>query len=84
MLIFFIFVINKMVKLKQQDFYCVACRSKVTAHKNDMGVQSFRNKKAKGGTTPTLRSVCQHCGYNLTKFISPKNKKEMSIKYGKF
>ena len=71
-----------MPKLTQQQFYCVKCRKKVSSSAGDMCVQTFKNKKVKGGS-PALRSVCVKCGTNLTKFIKKVDKVKLTKKYGK-
>lgn len=70
-------------KLKQRDFYCVSCRKRVSVPADEMGVQTFKNKKVKGGV-PALRSECPKCGTNVTKFIKKKDKSKMTQKFGKF
>lgn len=72
-----------MAKYKENQFYCVSCRAKITAHPDDMGVKTFKNPKMKGGT-PALRSVCHVCGTNLTKWIPHAKKESLTNKYGKF
>lgn len=67
-------------KLKQTEFYCVACRKRVKVHPDDICVEVFKNKKIEGGV-PALRSVCK-CGVNLTKFIKHRDEYRMSNKYG--
>lgn len=69
-------------KLKQQEFYCVSCRGCVKSDADDMCVKVYRNKKVDGGV-PALRSVCDKCGSNLTKFIKRDSKAAMTKKYGK-
>lgn len=68
--------------MKQNQFYCVACRAKVLAKADDMCVQTFKNKRVKGGV-PALRANCRKCGYNLTKFIKHADKEKLTKKYGK-
>ena len=70
-----------MPKLKQNQFYCVACRSRVTSHADDMCVKEYKNRRAKTGYTPTLKSECS-CGTPLTKFIKYKDVNKLANKYG--
>mgnify|MGYP004003244281 CR=1 len=68
--------------LKQNQFYCVSCRGRVSAKAADMCVKVYKNKKVKGGV-PALRAYCTKCGTNLTKFIKHKSKDAMQKKFGK-
>ena len=66
--------------LKQDEFYCVACRGRVKA--DDMCVKIFRNKKIEGGA-PALVGGCKKCDTNVTKFIKHSSVDKFSEKYGK-
>ncbi len=73
---------NKLkTKLKQQEFYCVACCKRVKAHADDICVKVFKN--ANDRKTPALRATCPKCGTNLTKFIKHDATERMQVKYGK-
>jgi hypothetical protein len=71
-----------MAKLKQNEFYCVACRDKVRSDSEDMCVKVYKNKKVKGGI-PALISVCNVCDSNMSKFVKRDKKEELVKKYGK-
>ena len=75
---------NKLkTKLKQNQFYCVKCRSRTTVSTGDMCVKLYKNHRAKHGYTPTLKSYCMTCDTPLTKFIKYDDTKKMINKYGK-
>ena len=71
------------MKLKQQEFYCVKCRKRVKSSPSYMCVKTYKNKRMKGGKSYALRSFCQKCDTNLTKFISPKEEVQLAKKYGR-
>lgn len=68
-------------KMKETEFYCVKCRSRVQADHSDIRVTTYKNKKIVGGT-PALVSVCD-CDTKLIKFIKHENKGIFTKKYGK-
>lgn len=70
-------------KLKQQEFYCVSCRKRVKSDADDICVKVYKNKRMYDGKAPALRSTCQKCDTNLTKFIKHSDTKRMQDKYGK-
>jgi len=72
-----------MPKLKQNQFYCVVCRSRKTALSKDICVKEYKNHIAKYGYTPALRSRCNSCDTPLTKFIKYKDNNRLTKKYGK-
>ncbi len=63
-------------KLKEREFYCVACRKTVTSHPEDICVKMY-------GTRAALKGRCTKCDTNLTKFISTSSKPKYVQKYGK-
>ena len=70
--------------MKELQFYCVACRKKVTCTKSDVAVIFYKNKN---GKTPALR--CQgcpghNCGINLNKWIKHDKTEEFIEKYGEW
>lgn len=69
-------------KLKQQEFYCVSCRQRVTCHKDDIGVIVFKNEKRVNGKVPALRSQCPKCETAVTKFIKSDDEYKLTKKYG--
>lgn len=71
-----------MAKLKQNEFYCVACRKRITSHSEDMCVTVYKNKNVKGGI-PALISVCNVCDSNMSKFVKRDKKDALIDKYGK-
>ena len=80
---FFFYMFIKMPKMKERQFYCVACRKKVMAKADDICVKVFKNKRMVGGKVPALRSYCAKCDVNLTKFIKHDKLGSMQSKYGK-
>lgn len=72
-----------MPKLKQNQFYCVACRSRKTVSVADMCVKDYKNHRSKHGYTPTLKAYCKTCRTPLTKFIKYKDADRLADKYGK-
>jgi hypothetical protein len=67
--------------MKQNQFYCVACRKKVTIPSEDICVKIYNNKRS--GKTPALRAYCEKCKVNLTKFIKRASTDRMLKKYGR-
>ncbi len=65
------------MKLRQNQFYCVACRKSVTCKKDEMCVYKFRNG------VYGLNCYCHRCGYEVYKFIKDKSVNSMSKKYGR-
>lgn len=66
--------------LKVNQFYCVACRKRVTLKDSAICVKVYSNKKT--GSTPALRGKCS-CGTNVTKFIARDKADAMIKKFGK-
>ena len=70
------------MKLKENEFYCVALNKTVRVSPEDIRVKTFRNKKRKGGV-PALEGYCEQTDSLIYKFISPDHKKDFIDKYGK-
>jgi len=70
-------------KLKQREFFCVSCNKRVSLPADQIGVQTFKNKRVKGGV-PALRGECKKCGTNVTKFVKKKDASKLTKKFGKF
>ena len=68
--------------MKEREFYCVSCRSRVMVPAEDICVKIYKNKKMVGGKVPTLKSYCK-CDCKLTKFIKHKDTNKMIDKFGK-
>lgn len=64
-------------KLRQNQFYCVKCRARITSPEDTICVEVFKNDR------PALRSYCHRCDTNLTKFIKNDDKDRMVDKYGR-
>lgn len=63
--------------MNEKQFWCVKCRNTVSIRENNkIGVEKFKNGAV------ALRSMCNKCGTNLTKFISKKDIAKMEKKYG--
>ena len=71
-----------MPKLTLRQFYCVKCRKKVTSSADDICVKKYTNKKRKGGVH-ALRSQCNKCDTNLTKFVKNSQVEKLIEKFGK-
>ena len=71
-----------MPKLKQNQFYCVGCRSRKTVSVSDMCVKEHKNSRSKHGYIPVLKSYCKSCSTPLTKFIKHKDADRLADKYG--
>lgn len=67
-------------KLKQNQFYCVSCRKRVTVPHDDICFKTLKNPKRKGGV-PALRGECSKCGTSLTKFVALKDVPKLKAKY---
>ena len=63
--------------LTQNQFYCVSCNKKKTSSTEDICAKVLKNGQA------ALKSECQTCGTNLTKFIKNSNYNTALKKYGK-
>lgn len=70
-------------KLKQNQFYCVAIRKRVTQKDSEIGVVMMKNKNVKGGV-PALKSVHAATGTTMYKFIPQSSYQKMLKKYGKY
>lgn len=68
--------------LKEAEFYCVSCRTKVKVNSGEICVKMIKNKKMPNGVIPALRGNCKDCGTNLTKWIKRSITDEMILKYG--
>lgn len=67
-------------KLKERQFYCVACKKRVMSSSKDMYVTCYKTSTRK---VNTLKGVCPISNTNLTKFISESDKIKLTKKYGK-
>uniref|UniRef100_A0A6C0LW99 DUF5679 domain-containing protein n=1 Tax=viral metagenome TaxID=1070528 RepID=A0A6C0LW99_9ZZZZ len=56
-------------KMKENEFYCVTCKSRVFPTGYDKVVLS--NPKRPNGV-PAMKSICPHCSQKLFKFTSSK------------
>ena len=65
----------------EREFYCVACRKKVTIPANDICVKVYKNKRVPGGS-PALVGHCNKCSTQVTKFIKKDSKDRMIQKFG--
>lgn len=72
-----------MPALKQNQFYNVALRKKVTQKNDEIGVVMMKNKNIKGGV-PALKSVHEKSGVTMYKFIPRDSYQRMLKKYGKY
>ena len=70
--------------LKEQEFYCVSTRSRVTAHKDNISVRMYKNKKMKNGLSPALYATCESCSSPLIKWIKHSDVDKLLKKYGKY
>jgi hypothetical protein len=66
--------------MKQNQFYCVACRKKVSVPAKSIRLTSIKNKRS--GSIPALKAKCK-CGTKLTRFVSRKSASKMRSKGGK-
>lgn len=71
-----------MTKMKKRQFYCVKCRKKRMADKDDIYVKIYKNRKSYHGETPVLKGECYTCGTPLTKFISYDNEDKYIKEFG--
>ena len=63
--------------MKTNEFYCVACRKRVTIGSNDICVSKLKNGRY------ALKAYCGKCDCHLTKFISNDSVSKMKSKFGK-
>lgn len=68
-------------KLRQNQFYCVGCRKRVTVKADDICTKKYRNKKR--GSVSALKGECHTCNAPLTKFIKDSAYQRLTDKYGK-
>lgn len=66
----------------ERQFYCVACRKKITVPAEDICVKTYKNRRVKGGV-PTLVGNCPKCDTLMVKFIKRASKEAMTKKFGK-
>jgi hypothetical protein len=71
-----------MSPMKQNEFYCVAIRQRVTQKDKDICVVMMKNKKVPGGV-PALRSTHAMSNSTMYKFIARSSYDQMVSKYGK-
>ena len=70
-------------KLKEKQFYCVTCRNRVTCHSDNIFLKTYKVKhRTNVQYVPALKCHCPGCGQSLTKFVSLKNERQLSEKYG--
>ena len=62
---------NKNPKLKDDEFYCVKCRTKIT------GINVF---KFNDGHNDFLKGICPFCGTRINKYLKGRNDKEIDEK----
>jgi hypothetical protein len=67
-------------KLKEREFYCVACRKRVMSNPKDICLTSYKTSTRK---VNALKGYCSKSKTNLTKFISEDAKVKLSKKYKK-
>ena len=72
-----------MTKLKQNEFYCVACSSRKKISAADICVKKYKNSRSKHGYVPALKASCKTCGTNMNKFIKYIDEERLTNKYGK-
>ena len=70
-----------MVKLKQNQFYCLSCQAVRSCKDNYICVKVYHNSKT--GQTPSLICKCPRCDARLTKFIKHSQTDKMVEKYRK-
>ena len=63
-------------KLKQNEFYCVACNKRCSSKPDDTCVVVFKNG------VPALQGYCAKCDCEVYKFIKWKSTDNMLKKYG--
>jgi len=63
--------------MKANEFYCVACKKRVTIDSEDICEVKLKNGRH------ALRAHCCKCDCNLFKFISNKSVSKMTSKFGK-
>jgi hypothetical protein len=71
-----------MSPMKQNEFYCVAMRQRVTQKDKDICVVMMKNKKIPQGV-PALRSYHTQSKSTMYKFIAHASYDRMVSKYGK-
>ena len=69
-----------MVKMTQQQFYCVKCRKRVTIPKDDICLRIVKNKKA-GRDVPMLSGWCKECGVAVNKFVAVADVPKLAKKF---
>ena len=69
------------LKMKQNQFYCVSCRKRVSVYVDDICFKFIKNKNMYNGKMPVLKSECPKCDTNLTKFVKHDDAKKLQKKY---
>ncbi len=67
--------------MKQNQFYCVKCRKKVTVPTNDICHVNLKSRKRK--KIPALVGYCKKCECDLYKFVKVKQSSRLNKKYGR-
>lgn len=69
-----------MVKLKENQFYCLSCRARRTCKADDISVKTYKNKRT-GKSVPTMKCECPKCGTNMNKFVKHSDAAKLRKKY---
>lgn len=67
-------------KMKQQQFYCVSCNSRVSLPADDIWFKMGKSSKRK--KLPMLKGKCKKCDGKLTKFVKIKDSQKLKSKFG--
>lgn len=68
-------------KLKQNEFYCVKCRKRVTVPADNICVKQYANKRV-GRKISMLKGECKKCGTGVNKIFADAKLSAMKAKYG--
>ena len=71
--------------MKENEFYCLKCKKRVSIKKNDICFKNFKNSKMvnNGKKAPALVAECNKCETNMVKFVKHKDSKKVEEKFEK-
>ena len=67
------------VKLQNDEFYCIKCRTAVTSLLKDTKTRITGKRIGKGGTQAIIEGICQNCNTPLRRFSTVEKISELKI-----
>jgi len=71
--------------MRENEFYCLRCRKRVSVKKDDICFKNIKNSKMvnNGKKAPVLFAECQKCDAKLIKFVKHKDSEKFENKFPK-